>query len=139
MSGARKTYVGTCSVDACTGPLRARKTLCEKHYQRLHRHGDVHHPGRQHMPRLEAHWKWTGSDGSYNAVHHRLTKKRGPARAQTCACGAPAKHWAYDHTDPDERAGADGPFSTDLARYRPMCVPCHKALDLAHLARKENA
>lgn len=56
-----------------------------------------------------------------------------PASSHQCThCDQRAKHWAYDHTDPAERTDPKmGPYSTDLDRYLPLCVPCHKRFDLA--------
>lgn len=66
----------------------------------------------------------------YAAVHARLRRGKGKASAFQCIqCGDQAKDWAYDHTDPDERFDADGPYSLDPDRYHPMCRPCHLALD----------
>ena len=77
---------------------------------------------------------WRGDDVEYAGIHGRLTAIRGKVTEHWCACGAQAEEWSYDHTDPDElrnRASRDdGPFSLDLARYTPMCVPCHRQLDL---------
>jgi hypothetical protein len=72
----------------------------------------------------------------YNAAHDRVRRDRGPAHDYRCVgCGRPARHWAYDHGDPDELASALGPYSLDLDRYRPLCVGCHKRADLDHRAR----
>jgi len=53
----------------------------------------------------------------------------------SCAsCGAAADHWAYDHTDPNERRDDRGrPYSTDLDRYRPLCKTCHRRFDVQHM------
>jgi hypothetical protein len=71
----------------------------------------------------------------YTAVHDRLRTDRGPASTHTCTdCGAPADHWSYDHTDPDERQAENikghPAYSLDPERYAPRCVPCHKVFDL---------
>lgn len=64
-----------------------------------------------------------------------MRRKRGRAAGLPCAdCGGPAHEWAYDHSDPDEARevlghGREVRFSFDLDRYRPMCRPCHTALD----------
>lgn len=39
--GKRTTRAGGCSVDGCEGPIKS-KSLCDKHYARMRRHGDVH-------------------------------------------------------------------------------------------------
>jgi hypothetical protein len=71
----------------------------------------------------------------YNAIHQRLKRDRGPASEQWCTdCGGPAMDWAYDHLDPDELMGKDGPYSLDLAHYRARCRRCHQAEDRAQTA-----
>lgn len=70
---------------------------------------------------------------TYSAVHARLAADLGPAKCRECVdCGSGAEHWSYDHTDPNELASESGPFSIDLGRYKPRCVPCHKAFDLSY-------
>lgn len=117
-----------CLIEGCGNPSR-RKGLCEMHGQRVKKHGDPTFEFR-----ADNNHQWTGDAATYFAIHQRLRKTRGPARAHVCAfCGMPARQWAYDHTDPNERTSDVGPYSTDLERYQPACVPCHKASDLAHL------
>ena len=128
-----------CGQADCGGPHYA-KDLCAKHYIRLNANGDPRVVGVRGAGRKlagEQHYKWTGDDASYGAVHYRLRKQRGLASGQTCAhCGASASQWAYDHTDPDERTGVDHGhvlrYSVETSRYMPLCAKCHKALDLAH-------
>lgn len=67
---------------------------------------------------------------SYNATRRKLREARGPASAQQCRCGARAKHWAYDHSDPGELIGDTGrgivaAYSLDFDRYVPLCCSCH--------------
>lgn len=75
-------------------------------------------------------------DAGYAAAHGRCETDRGPAHAHLCIdCGQPAKHWSYDHDDPQERVQVGGygdgcPYSLDPAHYSPRCVPCHKTYDL---------
>ena len=78
-----------------------------------------------------------GESPGYTAAHDRVRRDRGPAKAHRCAkCGAPARHWSYDHSDPRQMfAAGAGWYSADPARYRPMCVSCHKRSDLARLGR----
>lgn len=85
-----------------------------------------------------SHHMWAGDGASYQAVHQRIRKQRGKASEHQCVqCEGKqaAAHWAYDHSDPNERVGTDGgcelSYSTDPMRYQPMCTPCHKAYDLA--------
>lgn len=121
----------TCSVNGCGQPNSARG-LCRRHYTRWQRHGDtstVKTPAPRTGP---ANNMWRGDAASYGAVHRRLAKVLGPAREHNCAdCGSPADEWAYDHTDPNERRGSEGPYSTDITRYQPMCRSHHRRLDLA--------
>lgn len=71
---------------------------------------------------------------SYSGMHARLRADRGNASDHACvSCGNKAKHWAYNHTDPDEIQGEKGPFSLNINNYDPMCVSCHKNFDLARL------
>jgi hypothetical protein len=70
---------------------------------------------------------------TYQAIHARLRKVRGPAKFLTCEnCGRVAEQWAYDRQDPDERTGENSggyrvAYSINLDHYRPLCAPCHKA------------
>jgi hypothetical protein len=76
------------------------------------------------------HTQWQGAAVSYDGLHKRLRKERGPADAHDCIdCGRQAAHWSYDHSDPDERLGSDGPYSVDLDRYDPRCSRCHILFD----------
>lgn len=121
---------GQCQAPDCSQPTgRKRAAYCEMHYQRLHRHGSLERPVKV-MPKRDGHYKWTGGEGTYTAVHRRLRAVYGPAREHTCTCGAPAAHWSYDGQAPDEQQSADGPYSTTLTHYQPRCVPCHKRRDM---------
>lgn len=124
---------GTCTVEGCDQPDTGPNGLCIKHLYRVKRNGTTDLPGPYERggSRNPA---WTGANASYAAIHQRLRKVRGSARNFSCAsCGAPARHWSYDHADPDERTSDDGPYSTDLGHYVPRCVPCHKRYDLDRL------
>lgn len=77
-------------------------------------------------------------DVTYTAPHARCFWRWGSAKQYDCVqCGAPAAHWAYDHSDPDERmalmapGGREMPISLWEEFYQPMCASCHKRLDLA--------
>lgn len=74
---------------------------------------------------------WRGDDISYAAAHDRVRALFGPARLHACnECGGRANDWAYAHTDREAKRSTLGYwYSVDPAHYRPMCVPCHKALD----------
>lgn len=120
----------TCSVEGCDGP-HAGRGLCDKHLQRLRSTGDPLTPLPERGP------TWTGDNATYNAVHLRLRIARGPAANLPCAhCGGTADHWAYDHAEPNERRDEKGrPYSTDLARYLPLCKTCHRRFDVEHMTR----
>lgn len=122
-----------CAVEGCShaGPLR--QDLCSLHYQRMQRSGSpTATPGRTYLRGNESH-AWTDRP-AYRTVHGRLDRDRGPAKAHTCTCGAPAAQWAYDHRDPDEltavvSGGVAVPYSVKPEHYSPLCHPCHRALD----------
>lgn len=71
---------------------------------------------------------------SYAAMHGRLNHRRGRARRHSCVdCGQPARHWSYDHADPNELTSPTGlEYSTNLDHYQPRCRPCHEAFDKAY-------
>jgi len=75
---------------------------------------------------------WTSTPG-YLTAHNRVRRSRGKATAQTCACGAPARAWAYDHLDPDEFLDPEtgSPYSGDPSHYVSLCGPCHREQDNA--------
>lgn len=124
-----------CIVESCEAKSRSRK-MCPKHYQRWAKHGDpnVRLTSTPPIHRGADHYKWRGRDVGYHTMHKRVTAERGRAKEFRCGCGAPASDWAYDHTDPAELTdlvnGYVLPYSTDVARYKPMCRSCHRALDL---------
>lgn len=132
----RKDAAPRCSVDGCEKPVVAR-TVCKMHYMRLRTHGDVTVVlvgGNKGQQCRESSPTWKGAQVSYSGAHMRVKAQRGEARAHTCECGRPAAHWAYDHDDPNVLTSPDGrPYSADPDHYRPMCVPCHKKLDLTVL------
>lgn len=121
---------GACSVDGCQAPANGGRGWCNRHYLRWRKTGDPLTPtGR--LP------NWTGDDATYAAVHLRLRKQRGPVSLLPCTeCGGAARHWAYDHADPNEKVSEQGlPYSTDLAHYQPMCITCHRRYDVQHLPK----
>lgn len=123
-----------CAVPECDRPNRSGSAeLCNMHYQRRLRTGDVH-TVRVGKPRpLAEHHNWVGDDATYGAAHARVRTLRGLASGQTCAhCPAQAEHWAYDHTDPNPRFGRGLPFSLDPERYIPLCRSCHRHFDRSH-------
>lgn len=125
-----------CKVDGCDRPRKTRD-LCDMHYQRLLNNGDANYVPPP--PRGERNNSWRGDNILSGAAHRRVVVLRGPASSHPCInCGDPAKHWAYDHKDPDEKPNVTtasgrnpGPYSVKPEHYQPMCVPCHKRYDLA--------
>lgn len=71
----------------------------------------------------------------YHALHARIRRTRGRANGYDCAhCGGEAHQWAYDHTDPNPLVGSTSKrhlvkYSLDVARYLPLCRPCHTRFD----------
>lgn len=136
---ATKVTPRICSVDGCEKTAKRGSWMCSMHLARIARHGDPHivipHAERNFPRGPESH-AWN-AEGSYSAVHQRLRYQRGPARNQICVdCQGPARQWSLNgrrHDDPFSEG--EGPYSTDLSRYVPRCVPCHKRHDLAELAR----
>lgn len=122
----------TCTVVGCDDPHLARG-YCSRHWQRVYKHGDLSH--ERAMPAGPEHHRWSGGSATYGAVHQRLRYQRGAASRHPClaGCGDRAAHWAYDNADPGELAcpKLGCRYSTALTHYVPMCVPCHKAFDLA--------
>jgi hypothetical protein len=111
-----------CSVDGCNKPLRS-KGYCGTHYERLRAHGDHTIVLKTGPP--------PSSNPSYKVVHRQLKDTIGVARDFLCHCGQRADEWAYDYTDPRPLLEPDfgSLYSTDLGRYIPMCIPCHRKLD----------
>lgn len=80
-----------------------------------------------------------GNEAGYQAVHDRVRAIRGLASEHMCCrCGRPARDWAYDNADPNEKRWVlNGRFySTDPSHYQPMCIPCHRRFDYADKARR---
>lgn len=131
-----------CSIADCDRP-HSGLGYCHLHWQRLKRYGDpLHVPAWKPRPLAlgPESPKWKGDDAGYPAIHCRVKRERGRASSHVCEhCGKPAKHWAYDHQDPEERSSPEGPYSLDPARYVPLCVGCHNRLDRAHsMTRSES-
>lgn len=102
-----------CTLDGCGRPHYARG-YCRAHHARWRRHGD---------PRAEVPIGAAGA--SRRSIRRRIRTERGPATAQSCACGTPAVVWSYDGTDPDERTDPRGHcYSLHLHRYQPRCRTC---------------
>lgn len=125
-----------CTVAECDGVADGGLGLCSKHYQRVRSHGsaDVVLPNHRYG---DDHWAWKADpEVSYHNIHQRVRAACGAAEDHACVtCGGRARQWAYDHSDPDERSSKNGPYSSSVQHYQPMCVPCHKRFDLDHLAK----
>lgn len=88
--------------------------------------------GKEPPPRRQA--RRVSEGPTYERIHRRLRRERGPARAYRCVnCGDHAEQWSYDGLDPDEQTecirGKALAFSVDLGHYRPRCVGCHLKYD----------
>lgn len=127
-----------CFVEGCEKPAEHVDGLCRMHKLRMKIRGDyyVENSG-------ENNHRWLSDDElTYRAMHQRVRAARGSATAHTCVrCGRPAKQWAYDHADPDERLVEYQdllvPISTKTDHYQPMCVSCHKRMDMTHINEQE--
>jgi hypothetical protein len=121
-----------CKVNGCNGPHKS-KGYCLRHYANFSRNGDPISRGRGRPGELSPHWKTVPT---YSAMHRRVRTQRGSAGNYVCPCGAPARQWSYDHTDPDQvwemMGGYLLPYSLDPARYDPLCTFCHRRRDLDH-------
>lgn len=126
-----------CSVEGCGQRKASPLGYCGSHARRFRKTGSTDYvaPPRRWA---EENTSWLGADVGYKAAHDRVRTRRGPARDHRCAdCGEPARHWSYDHQDPNELLGTSGattgiPYSADPSHYAPRCVPCHKRFDLNH-------
>ena len=124
-----------CSIENCTRTGKYTTTgWCQTHYHRWWRTGDPLGVKQERGASGADAVSWKGDDITYRTMHTRLSAAKGSAAQHDCvACGNRAAHWAYDHTDPDEKTSESpwGPiaFSTDVDRYQPMCQSCHTKLD----------
>ena len=83
----------TCSVEGCNRKRRYVATgWCQTHYHRYWRNRTLDTVGRKEPLSTK-----------YRAVHTRVASLFGKAEHTACVeCGASAKEWAYDGTDPTE-------------------------------------
>lgn len=117
-----------CALKGCPFPMVARD-MCNKHYRRFLEHGD---------PLAGATFHGSSEIGQC-AAHNRVTRLWGKAAQYDCIeCGAQAKDWAYDGTDPTQKYGPQ--ISNGVAKnfcyyslypefYMPMCRKCHRRRD----------
>lgn len=118
----------TCSVPDCDRMVLARG-WCSMHWHRNWKNNRPEH-GRFGPPQPKQ--KPMAEDVSYHHVHVRLRAERGRASDRMCedGCGRKAKHWAYDHSDPNALRSPEGfPYSTDLSNYWALCSSCHQKHD----------
>lgn len=137
----RKQRNPECHIEGCVNP-DTEAGLCSMHAARKRRHGDplrvITHKERD-MPTGTAHHNWLGKDVGYTAAHDRVRRLKGSASQHSCIeCGGQARHWSYDHQDPDEnladvRSANLAAYSDKPAHYQPRCVPCHKQFDLGRI------
>lgn len=134
-----------CSVDGCDRPMDSLDSgICNSHRVRRKVRGDLLADVPLGDIRGTAHPNWRPA-ATYGTAHRHVRQLRGPASAHVCPCGKPAREWAYDHADPDERTEARDlrgrgvrvvAYSTDPEHYRAMCHGCHVRFDQARAAAR---
>lgn len=123
-----------CTVEECQRP-HASHGYCGNHAKNWRRHGDPVAPDRSGVNHPS--WKANHEVG-YTGAHHRVRNALGSPSAWPCAdCGSlPAREWAYDHLDTNERQFTSRKgvirFSTNPAHYMPLCKRCHAQFDHRH-------
>jgi len=134
----RKQRSQHCEVNDCAKP-DTEGGMCSMHAARKRRHGDplmVIALQDRAMPSGEQHPSWVGSDIGYSGAHCRVKSMHGSASTFRCVdCGGQAKHWSYNHDDPNElityeRTANGIAYSDNPEHYSPRCVQCHKVFDL---------
>jgi hypothetical protein len=107
--------------------------MCQKHYWRVRRHGDmnvVNKPPGWPGAKGDKHPSWVGDNATNSAVHFRIAVARGKASEYMCIkCGVTADDWAYQYNCDSENQSARGPYSLDINKYEPMCSSCHRYFD----------
>jgi hypothetical protein len=103
-----------CAVDGCDYPSKSAG-LCVGHHMRLR---DIRVTTNYHM------------------AHIQVVAARGKASTHICiGCAGQAKQWAYDHRDPNVMFSDLGsPYSGEVDHYIPLCVTCHRRLDLGQIS-----
>ncbi|AFL46598.1 hypothetical protein CL91_gp59 [Mycobacterium phage Aeneas] len=85
-----------------------------------------------------ASWNSKGYEITYGGAHARIRRMWGCPTQYMCAiCSElPAKEWAYDGADPEEKWSRDSDSGNRVCKYSvwpefymPACVPCHRARD----------
>src|ERR1039457_3983765 len=82
-----------CSFDGCHDAARWLGR-CGKHHQRWKKHGD---PALTPGNGGPEHYRWSGDDASYSALHKRVTRERGRADRciiYGCNTGSTTFEWA---------------------------------------------
>lgn len=115
----------TCEMCGQQFLARYRARFCSRSCQ-----GSAHRSGVTTITRPSGpdHPQWRGDDASYQSVHRRVYRARGPASALACIdCGKSAQHWSRTH----------GTTGLQPDHYEPRCIRCHRDYDLELLARGE--
>ena len=125
-----------CNIEGCDRDQNGLG-LCELHARRYRKWGDPYYVEEKARRGVFSHW-WSGDDVGYAGAHDRVRTRRGKVQQYACIdCGGQAKHWSYDHEDPDEKRGVEYgllvAYSIKVEHYHPRCVPCHKRFDLDHI------
>lgn len=126
-----RKFRSTCEVADCGQKHRALG-LCEDHYYARRYYGEE--IGDESKAIAENTPRWVGDNVSYMGVHTRLMRMKGhPDQFDCGTCGKPAKEWAYDHKDADEKPNKKGHmYSAKIEHYVPMCISCHRKADWAN-------
>jgi hypothetical protein len=128
----RLPNTGTCDIEGCEKSTTGAHRVCSMHIARTSRHGSPDTVVK--MGRRTLH-------PSYRLTHRWITEDKGRACQRICLhCAGEAEHWAYDHSDPNALVSPEGrEYSTDPARYIPLCRGCHGLFDAAYRAGRSLA
>ncbi len=124
MANSAELAARICKVPACTDVvgLRGKREMCNKHYLRWYRYGDVNRvgpPGNRGKKGAE-NGMWKGDEASYWAMHMRVRTARG--KADHCLI------YGCTDTGPFQWANISGNYG-DVADYMPMCCTHHRQYD----------
>ena len=127
--------VRLCSIEGCDR-IHSARGRCSLHAERWRATGsptEVQPSARDLKGPLSPNWH--GYEITYEGAHTRVRDTRGKARFQVCVdCGNGARHWSYDHADPEElieppeRGGKH--YSAKPEHYQPRCNRCHALFDM---------